>query len=214
MSKKTLALIIGLIALTAFLLVIALSTKEPKVATNEQTTSNEPTPTPAAQSVIAMEPNSIDLSRGITGQQSVDITIDTGENQVTAVQLELAYDPKVVSNVTVRPSTFFSSPTVLLNQSDAANGRISYALGIAPAQDPVSGQGNVATVSFNVRPNSGVSESEITLLPKSLVTARGVGASVLKLSSGVTLQLPANTVTTQPSEALTTTPAISTAPTQ
>lgn len=213
MSKKTLALIIGLIALTALLLVIALSTKEPKVATNDQTADNQPTPTPAAQSVIAMEPSSLDLSRGISGQQSVDVTIETGENQVTAVQLEVAYDPKVVSNVTIRPSTFFTSPTVLLNQTDTANGRISYALGIAPAQDPVSGQGNVATISFTVRPNAGVTESEITLLPKSLVTARGVGASVLKMSTGVTLTLPANSVTTQPTDATTTAP-VTTAPTQ
>lgn len=205
MSKKTLALIIGLVALTALLLVIALSTKEPKNTANNQQAGDLPSPTPAAQSVLSMTPSVVDLTDGIAGQQSVNVDIETGENQVTAVQLEVAYDPDVLSNVTLRPGTFFASPTVLLNQADTQNGRVSYALGIAPAQDPVSGQGVVATITFTVRPNSGVTESEITLLPKSLVTARGVGSSVLKSSSGVKIMLPQGTAVTQPAQTTVTT---------
>ena len=210
MSKKTLALIVSLVVLTAVLLFIALSTKEQRTATNTPGGGEQVEPTPPAESVLTMTPDTIDLSAGAAGQQTVNVEIETGENQVTAVQLEVGYDPAVIRNVTVTPGTFFDSPTVLLNKTDANTGRISYALGIAPAQDPRSGNGTVATITFTAVPNADVSETEISLLPKSLVTARGVGPSVLKSATGTQVMLPAGaTGTSQP-----TTQTIPTTPTQ
>jgi hypothetical protein len=209
MSKKTLALIISLVVLTAVLLVIALTTKEQKTATDTPPAGQTATPTPAAQTVLTMTPEVIDLATSAAGTQTVNIEISTGENQVTAVQLELAFDPKVIKNLTIRPGTFFDSPSVLLplNNNDVATGRVSYALGIAPAQDPKSGSGDVAIITFTVTPAAGVTETSLSLLSKSLVTARGVGASVLKSATGTTITLPASAAgTTQPSIQVTTAP--------
>lgn len=211
MSKKTLALIVGLVILTAVLLIIALQTNNRQAPTPTDDQTAQATPTPPAESVLTITPDVIDLTSGATGQQSVNVELDTGTNQVTAVQLELGYDPSVIRNVTVTPGTFFTSPTILLNNNDTTEGRISYAIGIAPAQDPRSGSGTVATISFTVVPSATVTETEISLLPRSLVTARGVGPSVLKSASGVQVILPTGPArTTQPTTQTTTAP---TAPT-
>jgi hypothetical protein len=199
MSKKTLALIVSLVVLTAVLLVVALSTKEQKTATNTPG-APEVSPTPPAQSVLSMTPGTINLNNGVAGTQTVNVEIATGENQVTAVQLEMAFDPQVIKNLRIQPGTFFDSPTILLNNVDTSTGRVSYALGIAPAQDPKSGNGTVATITFNVTPVAGTNATSLTLLPKSLVTARGVGASVLKSATGTQITIPTTGGgTTQPS---------------
>ena len=211
MSKKTLALIVSLVILTAVLLIIALQTSNRQSSNPTGDETAQATPTPPAESVLAMTPESIDLSTGATGTQTVDVTIDTGTNQVTAVQLELGYDPSVIRNVVVNPGTFLTSPTVLINNDDSDTGRVSYALGISPAQDPKNGSGTVATISFTVAPNADITETEITLLPRSLVTARGVGPSVLKSASGVQVILPTGAArTTQPTTQTTTAPVVPT----
>lgn len=210
MSKKTLALIVSLVVLTAVLLVVALTTKEQKTATNTPAAPGV-SPTPPAQSVLTMTPGNINLPSG-AGAQSVNVEIATGENQVTAVQLEMAFDPQIIKNLRIQPGTFFDSPTILLNNVDTTTGRVSYALGIAPAQDPKSGNGTVATLTFNVTPVAGVSETSLTLLSKSLVTARGVGASVLKSATGTEITIPVSGAgATQPVTQVTTAP---TTPTQ
>lgn len=216
MSKKTLALIVSLVVLTAVLLVVALSTKEQKTTTTAPSTP-QASPTPAAQSVLTMTPATLNLSNGATGTQTVNVEITTGENQVTAVQLEMAFDPKVIKNLAIQPGTFFDSPSVLLpvNATQVATGRVSYALGITPAQDPKSGSGVVATITFTVTPTAGVDQTSLTLLSKSLVTARGVGPSVLKSATGTQIMLPTTPAgTTQPSVQVTTVPTTPTTPAQ
>lgn len=203
MSKKTLALIISLVVLTAVLLVIALSTKEQKTTTNTPATP-QASPTPPAQSVLTMTPGTLNLATDAAGTQTVNVEIATGENQVTAVQLEMAFDPQVIKNLRVQQGTFFDSPTILLNNVDTTTGRVSYALGIAPAQDPKSGNGTVATITFTVTPAAGVNETSLTLLSKSLVTARGISASVLKSATGTQITLP--TSAAQPATQITTAP--------
>lgn len=209
MSKKTLALIISLVILTAVLLVIALSTKEQKTATNNNPAAPQASPTPAAQSVLTLTPATLNLTSGTSGTQTVNVEISTGENQVTAVQLEMAFDPKIIKNLAIKPGTFFDSPTILLpvNPTETASGRVSYALGIAPAQDPKSGNGVVATITFTVTPAAGTNQTSLTLLPKSLVTARGIGPSVLKSATGTQITLPTSAAgTIQPSIQVTTAP--------
>ena len=132
---------------------------------------------------------------------------------MTAVQLEVAYDPKAVSNVRVTQGAFFTNPVVLLNANDTTTGRISFALGIAPAQEPVNGKGTVATISFTPNPAATATQTEIQLLPKSLVSARGIAASVLKQATGSTITLPTRGQTA-PTSPVQTTPVSSPQPTQ
>lgn len=186
MPRKTLALIIGLIVLTVILLAVALRPlflRPPGEPGTEEQASV--TPTPPAYTSIILSPNPLAV-QGTSG--SVEVVVDTEENSLTAVQLEMSYDPSYLTNVSVVPGDFFPDPISLLDSVDTQNGRITYALGITPAQTPVQGQGVVATVNFNVIPGA-AGETQIELLPKTIVTQEGVQASVLKNTTGTTLVL-------------------------
>lgn len=188
MPKKTLALISGLVLVTVVLFIVA-------VRTNNQTAKPEPTQAPVAQepqtpahSVLSLSPNPFSVAAGQRG--SVDVTIDTSDNNVTAVQLEIAYDPNVVGNVQVTPGPLFTNPVVLINKNDAQAGRFTYAFGISPSNQPVTGTGSVATITFTAK-NAVGKQSQLALLPTTLVTARGVANSVLKEATGTLVTVTA-----------------------
>jgi len=79
---------------------------------------------------------------------ALNADVSTNGNKLTAIQMELSYDPKAITNVDVLPGTFFSDPVVLLKKVDQATGRISYAIAIKANQDAVSGKGTVAIIQF------------------------------------------------------------------
>lgn len=187
MSRRTLALISVLIVITAFLLVLALTPQKP---TAPYTTMARPTPI-LAQTSLMLIPSALAVSTS-TPSATVDVVIDSGNNKVTAVQLELSYDPKVISQVDIAtPSagtSFFDNPVTLLKTIDTVKGTISYAIGIQPTGTAKKGKGTVAIISF--RPiGSAPQTTSIIFLPKTLVTAEGISISVLKESLGTTISL-------------------------
>ena len=182
MPKKTLALISGLVLVTVVLFVVALRSNQNanKTAVNPSP-SVVVSPTPdVAHSVLSLTPNPVTVAPGARGQVSVNV--DTSDNAVTAVQLELAYDPKVLRNVVVTPGPLFTGAVVLINKNDPATGKYTYAFGRTPSQTPIKGTGVVATISFTAAASA--TPSQLLLLPNTLVTARGVASSVLKSSTG------------------------------
>jgi hypothetical protein len=185
MPRKTLALISGLVIVTIILFIIALRSNN-QLNPPPPVTQTQPSPTSAAHSVLMLSPNPVMVKPGAAG--SVDVMIDTADNNVTAVQLELAYDPKTITNVKLTPGTLFTNPVVLINKNDTQAGRITYAFGIAPNQQTIQGKGVVATISFTATSVSG-SQSQITLLPLSLITARGIATSVMKSATGTTVMV-------------------------
>lgn len=186
--KKTAILIVILLIVATILVVIAVQPTPKK-----QVVEIVPTSPPAsvADTSLSLSPNPVQLS---SGQSSVDVLIDSGKNNVTAVQLEIAYDPKILTNVTVKSAAFLPSPVQLLNRNDENNGRISFAVGLAPMQDPVTGTGTVATITFEKNPSAPASatSTELTLLDKSLVTMVGEQKSVLKHVQGATVNISAD----------------------
>lgn len=180
MSKRTLFLIFALFIITFVLLMIALYQPQALKTTQTATVPKEPvaqtvlsfgTPIIATSSSVLREPADLNYS--------LPVNITTGKNRVTAVQLELIYDPKVLSNVSVVPGSFFKNPIALLNQIDTKTGRISYALGISPTDEAVMGKGVTAILTFDVKAGT-EAKTVILFLPKTLVTAQGVTESVLK----------------------------------
>ncbi len=182
MPKKTLALISGLVLVTVILFVIALRSNQQTPPTTVQPSGEamQPSPTESvAHSVLALTPNPVNVLPGGAGR--VDVTIDPSDNPVTAVQLELSYDPNAVTNVKVTPGPLFTGGAVIINKNDPVKGTFTYAVGITPSQTPVTGSGVVATITFTA---GSAGTSQLTLLPTSLVTARGIASSVLKSSTG------------------------------
>lgn len=184
MSKRTLALIIILVIITGVLVALAV-TPEKKTETPQAIV---PTPTPAAQTALAFSPNPLTIA---SPSATVDVVVDTQTNPVTAVQLELSYDPKVITSIDVKPGSFFTNPAELLKTIDTKEGKISYALGILPSDNPKKGQGVAATITFRTNLKVGQS-TQIAFLPKTLVTASGITSSVLKTYSTPLLILRQN----------------------
>lgn len=184
MPKKTLALITGLVLVTVVLFVIALRTNTQKpadVAMQPSIAPEAPAPTSVAHSVLTLSPNPVTVRPRQQG--TVDVMIDTSENAVTAIQLELAYDPSIIGNVKVTSGPLFQQPVVLIDKNDTKTGRYTYAFGIQPNQATIQGTGAVAKITFTARGTAG-QQAQLALLPETLVTARGVQNSVLKNSVG------------------------------
>lgn len=185
--QRTFALIIFLIVMTAGLVFFALQSQPVKkpVGSPDKIASQ---PTHAADTVLTLFPNPVTLTSAAGG--TVEVHIDTGYDAVSAVQLEIGYDPKALSNVTITKGNFFQDPLELLNENDKSNGRYSYALGISPAKEPAQGRGTVAVISFQKAPGATGDSTSLTILDKSLVTMLGVQGSVLKQATGTTVILP------------------------
>jgi hypothetical protein len=194
MPKRTIALIVVLILVTVGLLYLALAPKQ----STPPVTQPSVTPTPAAQTRLFLSPNPLSVA---SASGSINVDIDTSENMVTAVQLELIYDPKVLTAVDIAsPSanSFFANPIILLKKIDPLTGKISYALGIPPTGKGVKGNGTVATITFRKLIPSG--QTTVSVLPETQVTAEGVTGSVLKEALGATIILSSTpTSVTNPS---------------
>src|SRR5438477_6591310 len=93
MPNKTLALISGLVVVTIVLFIIALRAGQQSSApSTPQTSQVQPTVAVPAHTVLQLGPNPLTVAPGQVGH--VDVTMDTSDNNVTAVQLELGYDPR------------------------------------------------------------------------------------------------------------------------
>lgn len=137
------------------------------------------------QTVLSFgEPVATSFSSLATLSYSIPVNIETGKNKVNAVQLELQYDPKVLTNVAVSPGAFFKNPVVLLSQIDVKTGRITYAFGIGLKDQGVMGKGVVVTLSFEVK-SATPQQTSILFLPKTLVTAEDTTKSVLKQTNPI-----------------------------
>lgn len=181
MSKRTLALVGILLFVTLGLVAIAVIPQPAAKPTPTPPPEARPTPPLPAQTVLSISPNPIVVSPNSSG--SANILIDTGENQVTAVQFEITFDPKVIGNVDVAPGTFFANPLVLLRNVAQKKGTVSFAIGIQPTGNAKRGQGSVATLTFQVVSSTSQS-SPLTFREETLVTATGATASVLKTALG------------------------------
>lgn len=176
--KQTLAFVTFLIAVTLVLLGLAVYTQKPSVPTP---ITKQPTSPSYARTTLRLTPPVNTLS--LPNTYSTDVIIATNGDKVTAVQLELSYDPKVLTNVQINPGTFIQNPVVLLKKVDQANGRISLAIGIPLGQSAPTGTGTAATITFNEVPTA-TGSTILDFLPKTAVTATGIAQSVLKTSTG------------------------------
>lgn len=190
MPRKTLFLLIGLILVTIVLFVVALQTG--KQAPKMDQAKIQATPTPdVAHTILSMSPGLVEVATG--RQASVDVMIDPSDNPVSGVQLELLYDPTMISNVKVVSGPALPNPNVLIDKNDAQTGKYTYAYGIQPSQPAVKEKGVVAKITFTARGTVG-KQSQIIMHPTTIVTATGVASSVLKMGTGATVVIVAPAV--------------------
>jgi hypothetical protein len=177
MPRKTFALILILIVITVGLLVIALT---PIINNRSKQTTN----------TLAYAQTQLTLSKPVSlgsNSYSTDVQITTG-NKVTGADLEITYNPKIITGVDIKPGTFLTSPIVLFKKIDQTSGIISYTLGLNPGKKAPSGKGVIATITFSTVYGTTATQTPINFLPKTEITAVGYQQSVLKQSAGVLFQ--------------------------
>lgn len=177
MSKRTLFLIFALFIIIFVLLAVTVYNPDSKPKQNNPL--QEILKISPAKTILSFGQLTATSSSATTVNYSIPINIQSGSNKITAVQLEMQYDPKALTNVAVTPSAFFKNPQILLSQIDEKTGRITYAFGIGLEDEALSGQGEIAALNFEVEKGQTI-ELNIIFLPKTLVTAEGVSESVLK----------------------------------
>ncbi|MBP6882042.1 MAG: hypothetical protein KBC15_00635 [Candidatus Levybacteria bacterium] len=192
MSKKTLSLILTLLILTIILVWVAISANQSQKdqATNEPSAKTAlPTQKVEGASVLSMMPNPSLPTSASTAARTVDVMIDTHGDTITTVQLEIAYNPALLTNMTLKPGSFFESPIVLpVGGINTKTGRITYLVTSGNLGSIKSGTGVVATLTFTPVAPAGTNSTPITLLEKSLILGRkgstNITTSLLKSFSG------------------------------
>jgi len=184
--NKTWVLITVLIVLTAILLIISIQAKDPTI--------EAPTPTPEEKREISYATLKIsDKPRisTISGKYEVDVELDTDENEVTIVQLEMEYDPQTLRIYEIDPGNLIQNPEILEKKIDIKNGTIKYWLAVNEDEGFVQGNDSVATIRFT---KIGTEAAEINFRPKTSINARNSSESVLKdMLSGIIEKLPTPT---------------------
>ncbi|EKD86756.1 MAG: hypothetical protein ACD_37C00157G0002 [uncultured bacterium] len=182
--NKTVLLVAGLVILTGILLAISLSTKKSSpipILTRDQETDIAHTSLSISDEL---------RSSSLSGTYEVDVNIDSSDNRITGAQLEITYDPKVLTKVDIKPGEFLPDPVVILKKIDVQNGKISYVIGSQLGENGVEGAGSIAVITFS---KVGSQETTIDFLPQTLITAEGSDQSVLKESvSGIISILPSS----------------------
>ncbi len=195
MSKKTLALIVILLILTIILLALALfQSEKPSSQPSPKVIQQSPSPTekPVGNTTLRLSPNPVYPTTGTNSATTVTVEIDTGTDRVTGVQLEIAYDPRVLTNMEIKPGDFFSNPTVLpVGGVNNRTGRITFALAPSKIGESRTGMGTVAILTFIPSTNAGVEQTRIEILEKSKVSVlpRDTIKSVLRSFEGTTVIL-------------------------
>lgn len=186
MPKRTITLILALIIIAGGLVFLALSTFQPKQ--QSLPTSNIPTKVPFAHTTLSLSPNPAVSTP--TANIPIAVMIDSNGDKVSGVQLELSFNPKELTIVDIVSATadspsFFPKATQLLKIIDQRNGKVAYALALSTAEQAKAGSGTVAIITARI--SQGVKQTELKLLPSSVVTATGITQSVLKNTTGTTI---------------------------
>lgn len=180
------ALLIGVLALLAIVLVsFAFIRNQQRSELFPQPVTQQPravSPTIVPPSTeLYFEPEVLD-TQGTS--ETVTVMANTNSNLLTAAQVELKYDPSILSNVkiTTPGEDHLFGPKgeylVLFSEIDTKVGKISYAVGISPASKSRGGIGPVMTLTFTKRANT--PETVIEFLPISEVAQADSANSVLK----------------------------------
>src|SRR3989338_1527195 len=150
MPKKTTVLILILALVTGVLVFLAVS--EGRKQTSPQTNIIPSKKAVEKTARVFFSPANLDLSSGTaTATPSVDLFVDSGNTEISGVQVELQYDPKVLSSVRLLPTADtagFFGPTavVLFNDVNQTSGRISFVIAIGAQQPAKKGVGKIATL--------------------------------------------------------------------
>lgn len=134
----------------------------------------------------------------------LEVKIDTGENQTTAAELHLNFDPNKLEGQSISVGTFL--PVVLVTGNiNQATGKASITLGSQPAE-PKRGQGTLAFITFKTKAVPGT--TQVSFDPTTQVAGVGEAGNVLTGTSPASITIAGGNITPTPTQGPTATPTI------
>lgn len=122
--------------------------------------------------ILGFDPNTLTASAG--GKVNSDITVNAGDAGISYVMIDLSYDPKLFTNVTVTPFKDVNSaisasflPEVITN--DTQNGKISISYTLINGAIEQKGTAILAKFSATYKGGAG---GTVTLTPNSIVATK------------------------------------------
>lgn len=128
------------------------------------------------------------VSKKVSDTFSMEVTIDTGANQVVAAELHLVFDPAKLEAQTITNGALFPN---ILASGIVDRGTASITVGAQSATKPVTGKGTVAVVKFKALEKTDTPAS-IRLAPNTFVGSLGEGSVNVLVGS-----TPANVTITE-----------------
>jgi hypothetical protein len=199
MPKKTTILIVILALITGVLIFLAVRNEQTQEFVNNALNNSTPTPTEIAPyTTLGFSISELNATASTTPQtvDVVDVVVDTNGNPMAGIQLEMSYDPEILTNMKInKPAVPFlgDDSAVLINKIDPVAGRISYAVGINVSGEEKTGKGVIATLSFTINNPEGMASTQISFLPKSMATSFSTADSVLKGTTPLRINLSSTT---------------------
>ena len=143
MSKKTLALFTIFIVTVSIFSSINLFVG--KSSSSFPTTLPLPSPTIIPTYTLSLSPNTMTTIPGKS--TSLLVLFDATGTPPTLIQLEIGYEPGLLTNVSIQPGDFFPNYNLLLNTINPRTGRISYAIESASGKAEKKA-GTIAIITF------------------------------------------------------------------
>lgn len=191
MPKKTAYFVVALVGITIVLLMLAIYNfnQSNQLPTIQQTKSTSPSYARAILTIDTPQPTvNANGSKVYTATIKIN-TPATGYNAINAAQLDLSYDPRVLTNVDIKAGPLMDKPVELLKKIDTQKGTINYDLAASPSKDNLGYVvGNLAVLTFTVNP-SAKGTTAINFLPTTIVTSAGFSQSVLQGAYGMSFNL-------------------------
>lgn len=97
----------------------------------------------APATTLTLSPTTI--TKNIGEEFTLEAQMNTGTNQIVAVDLSLSYDPTKLEAEWIHNGTMFPN---ILSSGVVGNGTVSIALGATNTTTPITGTGTVATIRF------------------------------------------------------------------
>lgn len=195
MSKKLILLLL-LLTFAIVIYLVRIPQKPTIISSPAPLISLSPTPTLPAESSLSFIPDTIYTPAGQNDETRIQLNSQT--KYPLDAQLELAYDPAILTEITLTPETLFPKSTVLLNNNDEATGRISYAISLDKNEKPQNFYGTAAILKFKIKENIIQNQTTIYFLPKTAIIAKD-GNIPLKIAYGLKIIInPSTAASTSP----------------
>ncbi len=143
-----------------------------------------PTPTPQSrQTLIYFSPPNLAVNAQSSSTEKLNLVIQTNDNSIYGADIELNYDPNIITNLQIAPGSFI--PKVEnLPTAKPKPGTLSYIMVVPFKAKPVRGTGILAQVSFTINKSAlqRAKSTQISFLPATSISGFNQKYSVLNVA--------------------------------